>query len=188
MDDQVIQAMKKWPNVPELFGWLALDRRGRWQLEGAPVTRRQIKNFIDRNYAVDEQGRWFFQNGPQRVYVRLACTPWVLHVIGGQLVTHTRLLIHSPYRAYLDEKGHLLINTEHGPGLLIDTDTAWALAQLRGYSGGEITESELFETLALPSNRPTRLHLQLGDRSLAIFRLDSAETAAYLGFQRVPSA
>ena len=27
MDDIVRQAMAKWPNVPDCFGWLALDAR-----------------------------------------------------------------------------------------------------------------------------------------------------------------
>ena len=28
MDEIVIRAMQKWPNVPNVFGWLKLDRRG----------------------------------------------------------------------------------------------------------------------------------------------------------------
>jgi hypothetical protein len=32
-------------------------------------------NFIQRNYDHDAQGQWFFQNGPQRVYVELEATP-----------------------------------------------------------------------------------------------------------------
>ena len=32
MDDIVKQAMAKWPNVPDCFGWLGLDNRGQWCL------------------------------------------------------------------------------------------------------------------------------------------------------------
>ena len=32
MDDIVKQAMAKWPNVPNCYGWLGLDTRGNWYL------------------------------------------------------------------------------------------------------------------------------------------------------------
>ena len=32
MDEIVRQAMAKWPQVPDCFGWLALDARGDWYL------------------------------------------------------------------------------------------------------------------------------------------------------------
>ena len=37
MDEIVRAAMEKWPNVPDLYGWLALDGRGRFLLQGARV-------------------------------------------------------------------------------------------------------------------------------------------------------
>jgi Protein of unknown function (DUF2946) len=77
MDDIVARAMAKWPNVPVVYGWLALDRRGQWSIrvkvrEGAedgaprfePVGNQNLIEFIGRNYGRDEQGRWYFQNGP----------------------------------------------------------------------------------------------------------------------------
>ena len=27
MDDAVLRSMAKWPNVPDVYGWLSLDRR-----------------------------------------------------------------------------------------------------------------------------------------------------------------
>ena len=30
MDEMVKAALKKWPNVPACYGWLALDARGDW--------------------------------------------------------------------------------------------------------------------------------------------------------------
>ena len=30
MDDMVLAALKKWPNVPACRGWLGLDARGQW--------------------------------------------------------------------------------------------------------------------------------------------------------------
>ena len=32
MDDIVKQAMAKWPQVPDCYGWLGLDARGNWYL------------------------------------------------------------------------------------------------------------------------------------------------------------
>jgi len=32
MDDLVHQAMAKWPNVPDCYGWLGLDARGDWYM------------------------------------------------------------------------------------------------------------------------------------------------------------
>lgn len=37
MDDIVRQAMAKWPNVPNCFGWLALDRRATLLLASTSV-------------------------------------------------------------------------------------------------------------------------------------------------------
>src|SRR5690242_20319195 len=93
MDDIVIRAMAKWPNVPAVYGWLALDGRGQWSIKRTapapsasasarlePVTNPKLIEFIGRNYAHDEQGCWYFQNGPQRVYVTLDYTPFVYRI------------------------------------------------------------------------------------------------------------
>src|SRR6218665_667404 len=32
MDDIVRQAIAKWPNVPDCYGWLGLDARGAWYM------------------------------------------------------------------------------------------------------------------------------------------------------------
>ena len=81
MDDQVLRSLMKWPNVPDCFGWLALDRRGQWRmrdeftqqnyLPGQVIKHAALIDFIARNYARDETGRYFFQNGPQRVFITL---------------------------------------------------------------------------------------------------------------------
>ena len=100
MDDIVKAALAKWPNVPDCYGWLAMDARGdiyirddRTQAAGAFGSSRAARGsrvehdkllaFIHRNYAPDAQGRWFFQNGPQRVYVDLEVTPLVWRVDPG---------------------------------------------------------------------------------------------------------
>ena len=110
MDEIVKAALKKWPNVPACCGWLALDARGDWymrddriqaagpfpQVKGSRITHDKLKDFIHRNYEVDERGQWYFQNGPQRVYVELEAAPfvWRVHADPGGLVqvhAHTGL-------------------------------------------------------------------------------------------------
>ena len=97
MDDIVARAMHKWPDVPNVFGWLRLDRRGNWLVKSRSAAFERIGNravidFIGRNYAADLQGRWFFQNGPQRVYVSLDYTPWVFRLSDNT----DSLLAHRP--------------------------------------------------------------------------------------------
>ena len=108
MDDIVKQAMAKWPNVPHVYGWLALDRRGVWRIKGDAVTNAVIAGFIGRNYAHDELGRWFFQNGPQRVFVELEYTPFVYRIVWNadphaplRIETHTGSTVHEIGRAYV---------------------------------------------------------------------------------------
>ena len=125
MDEAVRLAMARWPNVPDVFGWLSLDRRGRWCLRGEVIAHPGVVAFIGRNYQSDELGRWFFQNGPQRVFVSLSCAPWVYRSDGaGGFVTHTGLRVSGLSRVLSDEQGNLLLVTEHGPGLLEDRDLA----------------------------------------------------------------
>lgn len=78
MDQQVLAAMAKWPDVPAVYGWLALDGRGQWRLKGELLSQPAMTSFFGRNYQADAAGRWFVQNGPQRVYVALEAAPLVL--------------------------------------------------------------------------------------------------------------
>lgn len=186
MDQQVKEAMAKWPNVPALFGWLGLDRRGRWLLQGEPITRPQLIDFMARNYEADAHGRWFFQNGPQRAYVALEYAPLVLRAEGEDLVTHTGLPVERPTAAYLDEEGRLILVCEHGPGLLAEADLGWALERLQTRAE-PVSEEALAAALALPSGEATELSLQLKAAQLPVTRLDMAVVPAALGFERVPA-
>jgi hypothetical protein len=129
MDEIVKQGMAKWPNVPSVFGWLALDRRGHWLIKGERISNAIVSDFIGRNYEHDEQGRWFFQNGPQRVFISLDYTPFVYRLTpdpGSALVqhleTHTKRAITRIAGAWIDDAGVVLIESEHGIGLVDDRD------------------------------------------------------------------
>jgi hypothetical protein len=186
MEDWVHRALERWPNVPALYGWLGLDRRGRWTIKGELITRPQIIDTIKRNYAADEAGRWYFQNGPQRGYVALATAPLVLRAqTDGSLHTHTDVAVTSASAAWLDEHGGLLLQTEAGPAALDDQDLDWLLQRLRK-DGEAVSEDDIVTALAQPSGSTTVLTLQFGEQTLALSRLDLADAPARLGFQRIP--
>ena len=123
MDAAVAQAMAKWPNVPAVYGWLALDRRGNWLIKGERISNHALRDFIARNYEDDGEGRWYFQNGPQRVYVSLAYTPLVVHQEGESLFDHCGRL-YPAERAYLDDEGSVLLEARGRIALLDDRDLA----------------------------------------------------------------
>ncbi len=151
MDPIVIQALAKWPNVPHCYGWLGLDARGNWymrddraqaagpfspaaggtlQSKGSLLKHEKLIEFIQRNYTSDDAGQWFFQNGPQRVYVELEAAPWVWRLAqnesgdisvtahDGQPVTVTDCV--------LDESGRVYLNTNIGFGVVYTQDVAIA--------------------------------------------------------------
>jgi hypothetical protein len=140
MDDIVRQAMAKWPNVPDCFGWLGLDARGGWhmrddriqaagpfpQSRGARLQHDKLIEFIHRNYEADAQGRWYFQNGPQRVYVELEAAPLVLRLqADGSVTAHTGWPVQAR-QCVLDESGRLYLHTDRGLGLVHTLDMALA--------------------------------------------------------------
>ena len=137
MDAIVEAALRKWPNVPACHGWLALDARGDWymrddrvqaagpfpRVKGSRIEHDKLIAFIERNYARDDaSGAWFFQNGPQRVYVELEAAPWVWRV-GTDLVatTHTGRAA-STRSAWLDEHGRLFLDSDLGLGVVHTQD------------------------------------------------------------------
>lgn len=127
MDEAILRSLAKWPDVAAVYGWLALDRRGNWLLRETAAGRfgrignAAMRAFIARNYAADERGRWFFQNGPQRVYVKLAYTPFVVHYEGEALFDHCGRPVEA-LETYLDDEGSVLVLGQHGIGLLDDRD------------------------------------------------------------------
>lgn len=143
MDDIVKAAMLKWPQVPHCHDWLALDARGQWfmrddrtqaagsfpQIKGCRILHDKLLEFIQRNYSHDEHGAWYFQNGPQRVYVALEAAPFVWRV--G--LAHERWQVHAHtgqpahlLSAWLDESGRLFLDTDLGFGLVHTMDTGAA--------------------------------------------------------------
>jgi hypothetical protein len=124
MDEAVARSLAKWPNVPAVYGWLSLDRRGNWLIKGERIGNTALREFIARNYEADRSGRWFFQNGPQRAYVSLAYTPLVVHFDGDNaLIDHCG----RPFVAaetLLDDEGSVLMSGRGTVALVDDRDLA----------------------------------------------------------------
>jgi hypothetical protein len=121
MDEMVARSIAKWPDVPAVYGWLALDRRGTWLIKGERIGNLGLREFISRNYEADSRGCWYFQNGPQRVFVSLAYTPLVVRHEGEGLLDHCgRRFV--PQRIFLDDEGSVLALGEAGIALLDDRD------------------------------------------------------------------
>ena len=140
MDDIVQQAMATWPNVPDCYGWLGLDSRGQWYMRddrvqnlgafqsgqigarGSVLRHEKLIDFIHRNYEVDAQGRWFFQNGPQRVYIELEVAPYIWRVSDAFKVNAHTGRETEVKACLLDEKGRVYFDTPLGLGLVHSLD------------------------------------------------------------------
>jgi len=140
MDDIVKQALAKWPNVPDCYGWLGLDARGHWYLrddlvqaagpfprsKGSLLQHEKLVEFIARNYEHDAQGQWFFQNGPQRVYVELEATPLVWRIQPDfSVLSHTGRGA-AVQDCLVDAQGRVYLAPERGVGLVHTLDVPLA--------------------------------------------------------------
>ena len=193
MDDIVKQAMAKWPNVPHCYGWLALDARGTWRMRDEAAQRADapgdklgnatLVGFINRNYARDERGCWYFQNGPQRVYVNLEATPFIARTDPGQgFVLHTGTAMTAPEQVFMLEAGSILLRTGERLAQLDDRDVA-QLLQVMELDGRPVTDEGLLAWLEGSSGMLT---LRLQGREMAVERLAANEAPQRFGFVQRP--
>ncbi|QXZ08944.1 DUF2946 family protein [Comamonas sp. Y33R10-2] len=171
MDDIVKQAMAKWPNVPACSGWLGLDARGQWWLrddpaqacgaftsgkpgaKGSELRHEKLADFIARNYLAQPDGRWYFQNGPQRVYVELESAPWIWRVRcteqGVHLHSHTgqELQLSLVQQVVMDELGRLFLALPQGLGMVHSLDMLDAANALER---GDLPEVQEMQSALLP--------------------------------------
>ncbi len=195
MDDIVKQAMAKWPNVPHCYGWLALDARGQWRmrderaqtmkLPGDKIAHRALLGFINRNYMHDEQGRWYFQNGPQRVYVNLEATPYIARTDPAQgFVLHTDEALPMIDEAWMTEAGQLIVAGAGKIATIDDRDIAQCLGMLR-MDNQTVGDERLIEWLDQQSDG-NQLTLQYASHAIPVRYLHSNSVAAHFGFITEP--
>ena len=193
MDDIVKQAMAKWPNVPYCYGWLALDARGAWRMRdeaaqraGAPgdkLTNAALVGFIARNYLSDERGCWYFQNGPQRVYINLEATPFIARTDPAQgLVLHTGQPLGAPEEAFMTEAGGIVLRAGQTVAQVDDRDAA-QLLQAFELDGRPAADEDVMAWL---EGGAGKLALRWQDRRIAVGRLAADEVPARFGFVRRP--
>ena len=192
----VKKAMQKWPNVPNVFGWLRLDRRGNWLLLVRPDSFERIGNtalvdFIGRNYERDASGRWYFQNGPQRVFVGLDYTPHVYRLgerVGEgerRWVTHAGWPAGRPLELLFDEDDNVVLVTELGPGVVVDRDLPALIDGLRE-NGAEVDLDDLLPRLRAGRGTP-QTGLRLFDEQVSMAAISSAMLAERFGFIAEPA-
>jgi hypothetical protein len=168
MDPIVAAALKKWPNVPHCYAWLALDARGDWymrddriqaagpfpRVKGSRIDHEKLREFIARNYAADDHGAWFFQNGPQRVYVELEAAPWVWRLqhdpTSSVVVTSHSGLPALPAETFVDESGRLFLATDLGLGIVhtLDMNVASDLVERGVWKPADARFEALVESFA----------------------------------------
>lgn len=191
MDEIVKAALRKWPQVPACHGWLAFDARGDWymrddrvqaagpfpQVKGSRINHDKLRDFIHRNYEADASGCWYFQNGPQRVYVELEAAPLVLGVEraagapdGFAWHSHTGQGVAQIDTMLLDESGRLFGVTPLGLGIVrsLDMDVAADALEARGWVPQEVRFADL----------PARYHYCLSPQAAQAAPLSPASAGA----------
>lgn len=161
MDESVRTALARWPDVPDVYRWLVLDERGRYRLRAADyaasggfevIGNPAITDFIGRNYQSDARGRWYFQNGPQRVFVRLNLTPWIYRCTSDHApLTHTGRAATHIEGLWIDDLSRPVMLTDIGPGAVDDRDLDQIVTALTDSDGRPIDEAGLAAWLARPA-------------------------------------
>lgn len=193
MDEIVLKGMAKWPNVPAVYGWLSLDRRGNWLLKGEKISNPTVTAFIGRNYDHDDQGRWFFQNGPQRVFVELEYTPFVYRVTMGtsealEFETHTGKRTRNAVSAWLDEQGMFLVETDLGIGLVDDRDLHVILNTLVDANSKRFDEDEIEARMqCLERGEDAGIYLRASPANIPLYVVSSRDVAKQFGFAPHPA-
>ncbi len=193
MDDIVKKAIAKWPNVPHCYGWLGLDARGAWRmrderaqhlgLAGERVVHPALLGFIARNYSADAQGRWFFQNGPQRVYLNLEATPFIVRTDPqAGLILHTGEALGKIEQAFLTDQGTLIVCSGDKVAQLDDRDGAFMLAQLE-IDSAPVPDQTLLDWLG---GAPAPLTLRVAGQRVELTRIAHEQVARQFGFVRHP--
>lgn len=189
MDEAVLRSIAKWPNVPSVYGWLNLDRRGNWLIKGDRIANRGVTDFIGRNYAADEQGRWYFQNGPQRVFVTLEYTPFIVTTRddAAALAAHTTQQIERVSGAWVDESGSLLLRWAAGIGVVSDRDLAAVTKLFADVHGRPVSDATLARAFGTETRRhATGLYFDYAGNRVPIGRIQAGEVAQKFGFDPAP--
>ncbi len=193
MDEIVRQAMAKWPNVPHCYGWLALDARGAFRMRdeaaqaahaaGDVIRHPSLLSFIHRNYLRDERGAWYFQNGPQRVYVELEATPFIARTDPARgFVTQDGAPLAPVDAGWITQDGRLVLQAAGKVALVDDRDLSECLPLLR-LDGKALDDGLLLDWL---ESMQGELQLELDGRLITVRPLRTASLGEQFGFVASP--
>lgn len=193
MDDIVKQAMAKWPNVPHCYGWLALDARGNWRMRdeaaqranapGDKLANPTLVGFINRNYGHDDKGNWYFQNGPQRVYVNLEATPYIARTDPAQgFVLQTGQAMPALDAAFMTEAGAVVLQAGEFVAQLDDRDVAQVLSRME--IDGKAASDEAI--VAWLEDDVEELTLVVGAQRIRVERLAAEALPRRFGYVQLP--
>ncbi|HCZ17344.1 MAG TPA: DUF2946 family protein [Accumulibacter sp.] len=187
--DPEFSAILHWPKVPACYGWLSLDRRGRWRLRGETLSHPGLKAFLDRQYGHDGAGNYFVQNGPQRVFVELEYTPWVLYLAApDRLETQLGETVGEVRGAAIDDEGNLLLEIPEGVALLCDRDLPALLHHLRLPDGTAADDAALLAAIGQERAGVSTLTLAWQGCRLPVAVLRRSSVPARYGFVSSPQA
>ena len=186
--------MAQWPNVPDCYGWLGLDARGAWRMRderaqhlnepGDKVKQAALLGFINRNYCVDARGCWYFQNGPQRVYLNLEATPYIARTDPQQgLLLHTGEAFGPLERGFMTESGEMIVEGGGKVAQVDDRDVAQLMATLE-LDGAAPSDEALMAWL---EGAAGSLLLRVQGQSAPVERIARDSVPQRFGFQRLPA-
>ena len=193
MDEIVRQALAKWPNVPDCYGWLALDARGAFRMRddlaqatnapGDVIRHPALLSFIYRNYLRNDDGAWYFQNGPQRVFVNLAQTPFIARTdpVHG-FITHDGAAMSPITRVWITREGRLILGSGERIAMVDDRDLAECLPLLR-MEGNTVDDTLLLDWLKQAQGE---LQLCCDESLVPVHLLHDEHLGAALGFNPNP--
>ena len=90
--------------------------------KGSVLRHEKLIDFIHRNYEADALGRWYFQNGPQRVYIELEATPHIWRIGDDFAVSSHTGTWTEVNKCLVDENGKVYLHTTLGLGLVHTLD------------------------------------------------------------------
>jgi hypothetical protein len=171
MDEIVKAAMTKWPNVPHCYGWLTLDARGVWRmrdeqaqtlnLSGDPIRNATLLSFINRNYLCDSGGNWYFQNGPQKVYVDLLATPYIAQLLPDKSWRlHTGETMSQANQVWMLDDGNIVCKTANYLCQLDDRDLSLLIENCRENQQA-LSDTRLLELMELPAKEAAASKIQI---------------------------
>ena len=163
------------------------ERAQHLRLPGDVIRHPALLAFICRNYGQDAQTCWYFQNGPQKVYVTLEATPFIARTdpLCG-FVLHTGEPMSRPERAWITDEGIFILKENDRIAQIDDRDIAECLTNLR-LDGAKLADERLLAWLADPL-AAGHLSLMLGEQTIAVEKLVNPDLPAFFGYQPNPTA